>query len=360
MTAPKGTAALLPAGEFRPAQGTSGSLTGERIRRAAEETLERWPAAQAVLLFGSRARGDHDEFSDWDLAVVTDGSPDHPPELPIFGMAVERLDIVILSADEIRRHRNDLAHLGCALSRYAVTLAGTWRRPTGLKEPELNFDSYLTEIENSQAHIADALNQMRTGLLEPARARAAAGRFVSGTADAAEHLVKAILLRRGIEPQKTHRLHELADMVSQRDPGLAERVRELNGDTAADHVAHYGTSPASSPDSVGRSITRLHRTANLLAEEIPHFHGLSSSTAFDTMSEAAELLAGVNSLASDPRAVPAALQSANAFKQGQEAVIAAVADLRSRWDAANRQERDADPGGGAEEVPEDGGPSFGM
>ena len=38
-----------------------------------EEALARTsPPASAVLLFGSRARGDHLPTSDWDLAVVTD------------------------------------------------------------------------------------------------------------------------------------------------------------------------------------------------------------------------------------------------------------------------------------------------
>ena len=34
----------------------------------------------AVVLFGSRARGDADEYSDWDLLVIAHGLPDNPLE----------------------------------------------------------------------------------------------------------------------------------------------------------------------------------------------------------------------------------------------------------------------------------------
>src|SRR5579884_1336015 len=32
----------------------------------------------AVVLFGSRARGDHRPESDWDLLVIAEGLPEHP------------------------------------------------------------------------------------------------------------------------------------------------------------------------------------------------------------------------------------------------------------------------------------------
>lgn len=127
--------------------GSKGTNCGtlERIRRAADATLECWPSAKAVLLFGSRARDDHGSTSDWDVAVVTDGSLDFPPDLPILELSTENVDTVFISASDVRRHRNNLSHLGCALSRDAVVLAGDWERPKRLKEPELNDESYLRE-----------------------------------------------------------------------------------------------------------------------------------------------------------------------------------------------------------------------
>jgi predicted nucleotidyltransferase len=40
-----------------------------RIRRVAETTL---PPNSSLILYGSRARGDADEYSDWDLLVLLD------------------------------------------------------------------------------------------------------------------------------------------------------------------------------------------------------------------------------------------------------------------------------------------------
>ena len=58
----------------------------ERIRWAAEETLRRWPAAQAAVLFGSRARGEHRPDSDWDIAIITARSGPRPDGLPLFDL----------------------------------------------------------------------------------------------------------------------------------------------------------------------------------------------------------------------------------------------------------------------------------
>lgn len=45
----------------------------DSIRKTASECL---PAGSEVILYGSRARGDHHEGSDWDLLLLTDRSDD--------------------------------------------------------------------------------------------------------------------------------------------------------------------------------------------------------------------------------------------------------------------------------------------
>ena len=45
--------------------------------RAGIEAIAAHTSAEQIILFGSRARGDHDEGSDWDLLVIVpDGTPD--------------------------------------------------------------------------------------------------------------------------------------------------------------------------------------------------------------------------------------------------------------------------------------------
>ena len=41
------------------------------IEKACKNVLVSWPNAKAAVLFGSRARGDHHEDSDWDIAFIT-------------------------------------------------------------------------------------------------------------------------------------------------------------------------------------------------------------------------------------------------------------------------------------------------
>lgn len=45
----------------------------EACRQFAE--MGGWPAAKAFILFGSRARGDYNEDSDADLAIIVEGKP---------------------------------------------------------------------------------------------------------------------------------------------------------------------------------------------------------------------------------------------------------------------------------------------
>ena len=127
--------------------------TEEQIRAAAEATLKRWPAASAVLLFGSRARGDHLPSSDWDLAVVTDDPRGYPLDLPLFRLDPQEIDLAFISDADIRRHRNRLGRLGCELARDARPIAGNWRPPAGLKEPEMDHETYWEEISNSLSRL---------------------------------------------------------------------------------------------------------------------------------------------------------------------------------------------------------------
>ena len=248
-------------------------ITEERIRAAAEASLARWPAASAVLLFGSRARGDHLPSSDWDLAVVTDDPRGWPPDLPLFELNPQEVDVAFISDADIRSHRNLLGRLGCALAREARPIAGIWRPPEGLKEPEMDHGTYLAEIENSLARFGEALVEARLALLKPsaAGAQVSAGGFVNRSADAAEHLAKAMLHRNGHQPRAIHDLGRLADGIAAEDPELAASVRSLNGQTRADHTRHYATAAAATAEAVSHAAQRLQRTGWLLAEELPHW-----------------------------------------------------------------------------------------
>ena len=63
-----------------------------RICNAAEETVRCNEAIEAVLLFGSRARGDHADESDYDIAIITRPGLKRPPEaaMPLCDEALEK------------------------------------------------------------------------------------------------------------------------------------------------------------------------------------------------------------------------------------------------------------------------------
>ena len=50
--------------------------TQERIRRTAVEAVGSIPGIEAVVLYGSRARGTARATSDWDIAILSHASPD--------------------------------------------------------------------------------------------------------------------------------------------------------------------------------------------------------------------------------------------------------------------------------------------
>ncbi len=317
-------------------KAASDSLMLDRIRKAARETLAAWPAARAVLLFGSRARGDHDASSDWDIAVVTGDGPPRPADLPVLDLADDHVNIVFIADSEIRLHRNDLGHLGCALARDAVPLAGRWERPTGLKTPELDRNVYLMVITNALSHMNEALIELRIGLgaSNPLSVQRQANFFVERTAIAAGHLAKALLLRHGHEPRRLHDLAGLSGAIAGKDPALAETLRSLNGLTAAGREAHHADAPDVSPDEIARAGERLCRTAGLLAGEFPHYRGHVEDIVLDELDEAAQRLAGVDGPEHGQAAGANRDTVAGVLEDWRERVVIAAGNLQAVREAA--------------------------
>lgn len=88
------------------------------VLRAVVDRLRAVAPARSVILFGSRARGDHDEASDWDLCVLL--PDDIPPGLytPAFmweavrdlGLPIQIVPMRTSIFEETRRDVNALAH----------------------------------------------------------------------------------------------------------------------------------------------------------------------------------------------------------------------------------------------------------
>ena len=201
----------------------------ETLCRAAEAALAANPEISAVLLFGSRARGDHRPDSDWDLAFVTSGEriERRDPEgwrPPGGGMTFDCLQVPVA---ELERKANALAHIACPLVREGRVIAGAWNRPATGERPAMEEEEYAKFLRRSVNLMADAC-RVASGIPTALGAGWDAdecGFFVARSADAAEFLAKAMLGRVGMDIPRTHDLGVLAARLRGCASGIARGGR---------------------------------------------------------------------------------------------------------------------------------------
>ena len=239
----------------------------DRLRERAEEVVRRGPAVEAVVLFGSRARGTASPRSDWDVAVIerngkaADATYRLLDDLP----GVRLLGI---GADEIERHKNTAGALEAALAREGVTLAGVWHRPR-CREEGLNMD--MVRIRSNLANATDNVGKAVLAGIKHLYAvedweRTDWTTVTTGSVDAAEHLAKAVVTGYGLSPREVHFLDALADQLKnayrgRNDPRQAywaDLIRSMNGTTRTRrlHDADYRRFTAPPAEPLERSVER--------------------------------------------------------------------------------------------------------
>ena len=115
------------------------------IRSAAQETMRNHEAIEAVVLYGSRARGDHRRGSDWDIAVLSRLNRDDALEAakPLCEPEIVKrhwTEILCSSSETIEREANTAGTLGARIAREGVLIAGDWTRPECRQGRELDID----------------------------------------------------------------------------------------------------------------------------------------------------------------------------------------------------------------------------
>ena len=133
----------------------------ELLRRTAAKTVKSCPGVEAVVLFGSRARGTAHPKSDWDVAVLSRAESAVEQDACRLLGEHERVNAVVLKPEAIEEYRDRATRLEAAIARQGRLLAGTWSRPEcRMEDLEIEFredqEIAIRDIENAVTLLCNA------------------------------------------------------------------------------------------------------------------------------------------------------------------------------------------------------------
>lgn len=185
------------------------AVTKPQLERVVE-VIRDHISPELILLFGSRALGGAREDSDYDLMVVLrDGSDLERPRrdacdaLHAIGIGA---DVLVRSASDYQRRQADPGFLDWLVSREGVLLYSSGAIPQRSPGPARVREE---PREGLRAWIERAAEDFRTAELWMAAADPATGSICFHAHACAEKLLKALIVRRGRHPPRTHALPEL-------------------------------------------------------------------------------------------------------------------------------------------------------
>lgn len=241
--------------------------TKAEVREAAREAVERYPQIEAVLLFGSRARGDHHDWSDWDVVIVAEGLAYSHESI----RSLTRLDQVnaaIMNRSRIEARKDEAGTLESNVARQAKVLAGSWKRPKCRKGGlDVDETSVLEKVTDAVRKISDAYSARKWAIGEQ---RAYDAHMVQHVQMAGEFLAKSIVSACGVNVSRVHDMLQLGNELEAGYEGgrfsreevadLAEGVRSLDGNSNRAHVALYFKDEVETPE---RTREKLRDTMEL-------------------------------------------------------------------------------------------------
>ena len=239
------------------------------VLREARRIVEAEPAIEAIILFGSRARGDHHAASDYDLAIVSSAPRDEVRDAcePL-AQANDAVQIVPVDPAALHAYRNTGNRVERAVVVDGKTVAGAWIRPRHRGEAtDMDHKIFADGLQHFAA-------QAKAAISEIALARTEGD---DGTNDGAfnafragEHAAKAILALYGLTPRATHGVPQLAQQLRDARAGapdreereaLARQIDDLNGDYKKLNAADYATAPIETTQATEQRLTRAARLA---------------------------------------------------------------------------------------------------
>lgn len=219
--------------------------------------------ADAVVLFGSRARGMALPNSDWDVAVVFKDSVEKPPDNLV---NLPRNGGRLLDVNPLVECLNDLRPALAREIENGISISGDFKR---LRKQFYEADIMKIDRTDVVMHLAfsyicslrcleDVSNAWRRSNGDTALGKLNTQVGETESASAAERGVKALCAAKGISYELTHNVAVLAKQVP---PDWYDLVMSLNGSTKAKHVSVYGDHYYESCED---SVNRVERTLQLI------------------------------------------------------------------------------------------------
>ncbi len=166
-------------------------------------------APERIVLFGSRARGDHSPDSDYDLMVVL-GESSHPADAIVRAIHAihTNVDVIVDTGDRFERRRGDVGTLEHAADHegrvlYARTTSPRQRQVREAPDsPPESLQEWLARAESDFTALAELAKSGKPNLHDVIVFHAHRG---------VEKMLKAALVARHIQPPRTHNLTSLLE-----------------------------------------------------------------------------------------------------------------------------------------------------
>ena len=178
------------------------TTTHARLRRTAVEAVGSIPGIEAVVLYGSRARGTARAASDWDIAILSHAAPDDERAAERLFCHLDLVHPVVMHPESIEEHCNTGTRLEAVIARQGRLLAGDWTPPRCRTEDldvehedlKRNLDAAIRDLQVAFFLLCDVA--VKELLYVP--------KLVEESQQAAEALAKSIISADGATRHQVH------------------------------------------------------------------------------------------------------------------------------------------------------------